>query len=71
MHGSWIKYEELENYKPLFYFPVDDMNNLAETIIKAFISDKIVIPKEVMELIKSHGWNTTSSLMNEFFMSIV
>ncbi len=71
VHGSWIKYEELENYKPLFYFPVDDMNNLAETIIKAFISDKIVIPKEVMELIKSHGWNTTSSLMNEFFMSIV
>ncbi len=71
VHGSWLRYDELEVYKPLFYYPVDGIDNLAETIVKAYHSEKIPNSQGIKDFIKSHGWDTTSSLMNEFFMSIV
>ena len=71
VHGSWIKYEEYEAFKPLFYFPVDKMENLGETILKAYQSEKIDIPRGVIELVKNSSWKHTSAKMNEFFMSII
>lgn len=70
VHGSWIKYEELESYKPLFYFPVDKMENLGETILKAYQSEKIQIPRGVIEEVEKKSWKHKSTKMNEFFMSI-
>ena len=71
VHGSWVKYEEFESYKPLFYFPVNQMKDLGATIVEAYNSEKIAIPQGLKDLIKSHGWDIRSTMMNDFFMSII
>lgn len=71
VHGSWIKYPELECFSPLFYYPVDDLQYLGEAIVKAYNSDKIEQSDDLLSLIKNEGWETTASKMNDFFMSIV
>lgn len=71
VHGSWIKYPELECFSPLFYYPVDDLQHLGETIVKAYNSDKIKQSDKLLSSIKNEGWETTASKMNDFFMSIV
>lgn len=71
VHGSWIKYEMLESFKPLFYFPVDKIENLGEVIANAYESPKIEIPQGVFDYVKKSGWDHKATLMNEFFMSIV
>ena len=71
VHGSWVKYEALEAFKPLFYFPVDRMEDLGEVIVNAYNSDKIEIPQGVLDIVKQRSWDYRSTLMNDFFMSIV
>ena len=71
VHGSWITYEELEAFSPLFYFPVDRLEDLGEVIVKACYSDSISIPKEVLDIVKNDGWKNKATRMNDFFMSIV
>lgn len=71
VHGSWIKYEALESFSPLFYFPVDKIENLGEVIVKAYNSDNIKIPQGVIDYVKKSGWDNKATMMNEFFMSIV
>lgn len=71
VHGSWIKYEELEAFQPLFYFPVDRLEDLGEVIVKAYHSDKIKIPQGVMDFVANSGWESRISKMNDFFISIV
>ena len=71
VHGSWIKYEKLENFKPLFYFPVDKLENLGEVIVKAYKSENIEIPQGVIDYVKKSSWENKATLMNDFFMSIV
>lgn len=71
VHGSWMKYEALEAFKPLFYFPVDRLEDLGKVIVNAYNSDKIEIPQGVFDIIKNSGWDYKSTLMNNFFMSIV
>ena len=71
VHGSWIKYDELEAFKPLFYFPVDKMEDLGEVIVKAYQSDNIAVSNETLDHVKSFGWERQSERMNDFFMSIV
>ncbi len=71
VHGSWIKYESLEAFKPLFYFPVNRLEDLGEVIVKAYKSDKIAIPQGVMDIVKNRSWENNITRMNDFFMSIV
>lgn len=71
VHGSWIAYEELEAYKPLFYYPVNKIEELSKVILMAYHSKKIEIPNGVIEYIKGRGWNSTALQLNDFFMSIV
>ena len=71
INGSWVRYKGLEKYKPLFYFPVDKLENLGEVIVHAYNSDNIKIPQEVMEIVLSRGWNNKIKMLNDFFMSIV
>lgn len=71
VHGSWIRYEEFEEFKPLFYYPVDDLNKLGEVIVHAYKSIKIEIPQGVKRIIMSRGWENKATEMNDFFMSIV
>ena len=70
VHGSWVKYVGLEAFKPLFYFPVDTLENLGDVIVKAYNSDNIKIPQGVMDIVKSRGWDSKITKMNDFFMSI-
>ncbi len=71
VHGSWMKYKKLEAFKPLFYFPVNRLEDLGEVIVHAYKSDNIEIPQGVMDIVKSRSWDSKISKMNEFFMSIV
>lgn len=71
VQGSWIKYAKLESFSPLFYFPVDKLENLGVAIVKAYQSEKIEIPQGVMDIVLSRSWDSKISKMNDFFMSIV
>ena len=71
IHGSWIHYSHLEKYKPLFYFPVDDLDLLGETVLNAYHSEPIETPVEVLDHIRNRGWKAKMELWNEFFVSIV
>lgn len=71
INGSWVRYKGLETFKPLFYFPVDKLENLGEVIVYAYNSDNIKIPQEVMNIVLSRGWNNKIKILNDFFMSIV
>lgn len=67
VHGSWMKYVDLEQYKPLFYYPVDDLENLGEVILEAYRSDGIAIPDEVVKNIMGKGWNTEIKKWDNMF----
>ena len=70
VHGTWIHYPHLEQYKPLFYFPADSLDTLGNAILKAYHSDPIKTPPEVMEYIRNRGWKAKMKLWDEFFCSI-
>lgn len=70
VHGSWIHYGHLEQFKPLFYFPVDDLNCLSESILKAYCSDNIETPVEVLDHIRNRGWKAKMALWDSFFQSV-
>lgn len=71
VHGSWMKYPELESFTPLFYFPVDQLDDLGEVIVHAYNSENIKIPQGVWEIVFSRGWNNKIKMLNDFFMSII
>lgn len=70
VHGSWMKYDYLEQYKPLFYYPVDRMEDLAEVILKAYHSEKISIPNGVIDAIMNRGWNKEMKQWNSLFRNL-
>lgn len=69
VHGAWIHYYKLEQYKPLFYFPVNDMDELGDVIVDAYRSEPIRIPEQVMEYIANRGWKAKMMLWNDFYVS--
>ena len=70
VHGSWMKYDYLEQYKPLFYFPVDKMEDLAEVILKAYYSERISIPAGVINEIMNRGWNKEMKQWDSLFRNL-
>lgn len=70
VHGSWMKYMDLEQFSPLFYYPVDNLDNLADVILAAYRSDRIDIPKGVINTIMSRGWNKEIKRWDELFKSM-
>lgn len=70
VHGSWMKYVDLEQYKPLFYYPVDNLEDLGEVILEAYRSDGIAIPDEVIKTILNKGWNKEAKRWDSFFGSL-
>lgn len=71
VHGAWIKYAYLEDYKPSCYFPVDQIENLGECIVNAYHSEVSDLPEEVKTIIMERGWNYKMTLWNDFFESLV
>ncbi len=71
VHGAWIKYAYLEDYKPSCYFPVDKMENLGSVIVKASQAKVEELPQEVKTIIQERGWNHKMTLWNNFFESLV
>ncbi len=71
IHGSWVSYPHLEKYSPLFYYPVDELNDLSDVIVKSYLADPIDISQGLIEDIESRGWNTKMKLWDDFFSSIV
>ena len=71
VHGSWMHYNLLEQYEPLFYYPVDDIDQLSEILVKAYHADSIETPPEVLDYIRNRGWKAKIRLWNDFFATIV
>ena len=71
VHGAWVKYAYLEDYKPSCYFPVDKMENLGSVIVKASQTKEEDLPKEVKTIIQERGWDHKMTLWNNFFESLV
>ena len=69
VHGSWVHYNNLEKYEPLFYYPVKDLEHLGETIVDAYNAPPIQTPKQVIEFIQNRGWKAKMKLWNDFFVS--
>ena len=69
VHGAWIHYNKLEQFKPLFYFPVNDLSELGDVIVDAYRSEPIRIPEQVMAYIRNRGWKAKMMLWNDFFVS--
>lgn len=70
VHGSWMKYRDLEQHKPLFYFPVDRMEELGKVILGAYRADAIDIPDAVIETIMNRGWNKEIKKWDALFRSL-
>ena len=71
VHGSWMKYKQLEAFKPLFYFPVDSLDNLGDVIVHAYNSDNIEIPKGVMDIVLNRSWENKISMKKSFILDIL
>lgn len=70
VHGSWMKYEDLEQFRPLFYFPVDGMEDLGRVILEAYHSKGISIPEGVIQAIMDRSWNKEMKKWDTFFRSL-
>ena len=70
VHGSWMKYMDLERYKPLFYYPVNSLEQLGEVILDAYHSKGIDIPEKVIKTIMARGWNNEIKKWDGFFTSL-
>lgn len=71
VHGAWMKYSYLENYRPSCYFPVDCMEHLGECIVKAYNAKVAPLPQTVANIIMERGWNYKMKFWNDFFESLV
>ena len=71
VHGAWISYAYLEDYKPSCYFPVNQMEDLGAVILKASQSQINDLPHEVKTIILERGWNHKMAQWNSFFESLV
>ena len=70
VHGSWMKYWDLEQFTPLFYFPVDRMEDLGKVILSAYHSDGIAIPNGVINAIMSRGWKNEMKQWDSLFRNL-
>lgn len=71
VHGAWIKYPYLEDNKPSCYFPVENMEQLGESILKAYQTPIGELSETVKEILLERGWNKKMTLWNNFFESLV
>lgn len=71
VHGAWIKYAYLEEYKPSCYFPVERMEDLGAVILKASQTQIGDLPQEVKAIISERGWNHKMAQWNSFFESLI
>lgn len=71
VHGSWMKYVDLEQFSPLFYYPVNSMEDLGRVILDAYHSDGIAIPEGVIKTIMDRGWNKVMKNWNGYFRSLI
>lgn len=70
VHGSWMRYVDLEEFKPLFYFPVDDLNKLGAVILEAYYSDSLVFPEGLIDTIMKKGWKREIKKWDSFFINL-
>ena len=70
VHGSWMKYSDLEKFKPLPYYPVDSLDQLGDVILEAYHSDGIDISEELIKALMNRGWGTVIKRWNDLFMTL-
>lgn len=70
VHGGWIKYPLLEAFSPLCYHVAPDISSLGKVILGAYRSEPIVFSKDVINYIKSNGWEGRRKDWNDMFVKI-
>ncbi len=71
VHGAWMKYVYLDQYRPSCYFPVEKMEDLGTVIVKACQTIVEDLPEEVKTMILDRGWNNRMPRWNAFFESLI
>lgn len=67
VHGSWIRYPLLEVYQPLCYHPASDFSVLGDVILETYHSEPIKFSREVLDYIRSKGWEQRRKGWNDMF----
>lgn len=71
VHGAWMKYNDLEQFQPLFYFPVHQLEELPGVILEAYRSEPIDIPQGVFDTILAKGWGAIMPRFNNYCESVL
>lgn len=70
VHGDWVKYPMLENYKPLCYHTVRDFTELGRVIIDTYHSAPIIFSEDAIKFIQSNGWEDKRKCWNDMFVEL-
>lgn len=70
LHGSWMHYKWMD-YEPKFYYPINNLDELSDSIVTAYKSEQPVLPEEVVTVIKERGWSGKMPSWNEAFMRLL
>lgn len=70
LHGSWMQYKWMD-CEPKFYFPINNLDELSDSIVTAYKSEQPVLPEEVVTVIKERGWSGKMPSWNEAFMRLL
>lgn len=71
VHGAWVKYRYLEDYKPSCYFPVENMEQLGNRVVNAYQSPIDELSQDVRNILVQRGWKYKMKQWNDFFESLV
>ena len=71
VHGGWICYDDIEKdgYKP--YYTTPSMDELSETIVKAYRKGPVEVKEETKQTIERYGYKYLAPKWNEMFESII
>ena len=71
VHGSWIHYPKLDVYSPLCYYTASDFSVLGDVIVDTYHAEPILFSQEVLDYIRSNGWEVRRKEWNDMFEKIV
>lgn len=71
LNGSWLYYDDLMAFKPIPFFPVENMDCLGDTIKKAYNSESILMSDQTEDLLKKFSWKYAIGDWDKFYSTIV
>lgn len=70
INGSWLKYPELGRANHYPYYEVDNLANLGQIILKAYLSGPLPVEKETLDVIEQRKWGNAIDNWVLFFSNL-